>query len=306
LISKLGISTRKFVKKKNNKLALNALLNNDFDLYLPTYYDISFLSFIEKKPFVLTVYDMIHEIFPQYFEDDSKTVINKLCLMEKATKIIAVSQNTKNDILRLYPHINESKIEVIHHGSSIKINHNIEVSLPLNYILFVGVRENYKNFEFLLKSISDILLKDKTLKLVCAGGGKFTSYENNFINKLNLKNSIIQNNFKENELGHYYKNAKCFIFPSEYEGFGIPILESMACGCPIVLTNNSSFPEVAGNAGIYFELNNSVDLKNKIENLLQNEELRKEFSLKGFEQVKKFDWKIASMKCFKLYKSAIK
>ena len=306
LMLKLGISTRKFVKKNNNKLALNALLNNDFDLYLPTYYDIYFLSFIEKKPFVLTVYDMIHEIFPQYFDNDSMIVKNKLILMEKSSKIIAVSQNTKNDILKIYPHINESKIEVIYHGSSIKINNKLKVSLPINYILFVGARDNYKNFQFLLNSISDILLNDKTLKLVCAGGGKFTSYEKKLIDKLNLTNNVIQNNFNENELGHYYKNAKCFIFPSEYEGFGIPILESMACGCPIVLTNSSSFPEVAGNAGIFFELNNSVDLKNKIENLLQNDEIRKEYSSKGFEQVKKFDWRIASEKCFKLYQSVIK
>jgi len=306
LMLKLGISTRKFVKNNNNKLALNALLNNDFDLYLPTYYDIYFLSFIEKKPFVLTVYDMIHEIFPQYFDNDSMIVKNKLILMEKSSKIIAVSQNTKNDILKIYPHINESKIEVIYHGSSIKINNKLKVSLPINYILFVGARDNYKNFQFLLNSISDILLNDKTLKLVCAGGGKFTSYEKKLIDKLNLTNNVIQNNFNENELGHYYKNAKCFIFPSEYEGFGIPILESMACGCPIVLTNSSSFPEVAGNAGIFFELNNSVDLKNKIENLLQNDEIRKEYSSKGFEQVKKFDWRIASEKCFKLYQSVIK
>jgi glycosyltransferase involved in cell wall biosynthesis len=306
LLSKFGISTRKYIKKKNDKLALNALLKNDFDLFIPTYYDISFINYLENKPFVLTVYDMIHEIFPQYFENDSINVKNKLILMEKATKIIAVSQNTKNDILKIYPHINESKIEVIYHGSSIKINNKLKVSLPLNYILFVGVRDNYKNFQFLLHSISDILLNDKTLKLVCAGGGKFSDYEKKLIYNLNLTDNVIQNNFNDNELGHYYKNAKCFIFPSEYEGFGIPILESMACGCPIVLTNNSSFPEVAGNAGIYFELNNSVDLKNKIESLLQNDGLRNEYSLKGFEQVKKFDWEIASEKCFKLYQSAIK
>ena len=305
LLAKLGFSTRKFVKKKNDKLALNALLKHDFDLYISTYYDTFFLDNIGNKPFVLTVYDMIHEIFPQYFDNDITTVSNKLILMEKASKIIAVSQNTKKDILRIYPHIDGSKIEVIYHGSSIKIDEKLKVSLPSNYILFVGVRDKYKNFEFMLNSISNLLLKDKTLKLVCAGGGKFNSFENNLIKSLGLYQSVIQNNFKENELGHYYKNAKCFIFPSQYEGFGIPVLESMACGCPIVLTNNSSFSEVAGNAGVFYELNNSVDLNNKIDNLLDNEELRKEYALKGLEQVKNFNWKIASEKCYNLYKSAL-
>lgn len=306
-LNKLGISTRTLNRKRSDKLLKEAFYKSNFDLFVPTYYDPYFLDFIEFKPFVLTVYDMIHELFPQYFINDSFSVLeNKLILMEKATKIIAVSQNTKNDIIKVYPHIDASKIEVIYHGSSIKIDEKAKVTLPDNYILFVGSRDNYKNFKFLVNSIQDLFKKDSSLMLICAGGGKFKKEEIDFIDELGLNNQVIQMNFEEKELGNFYKKAKCFVFPSMYEGFGIPVLESMACGCPIVLANHSSFPEVAGDAGVYFDLESSEDLKNKIHDLLVNEELRKEFSSKGLIQVKKFDWDHAAQECLAIYKKAVR
>jgi glycosyltransferase involved in cell wall biosynthesis len=305
-LNNLGISTRTLNRKWSDGLLKKAFHKSRFDLFVPTYYDTYFLDFIENKPFVLTVYDMIHELFPEYFINDPFMVSkNKLILMEKATKIIAVSQNTKKDIIKVYPHIDASKIEVVYHGSSIKIDENVKINLPNNYILFVGTRDYYKNFKFLVKSIQDLFKNDSSLILVCAGGGEFKKEEIEFINELGLTNQVIQMNFKEKELGTFYKEAKCFVFPSMYEGFGIPVLESMACGCPIVLANHSSFPEVAGNAGVYFDLESGDDLKNKIQDLLLNEELRKEFSLKGLIQVKKFDWDHAAQECFAVYKKAI-
>jgi glycosyltransferase involved in cell wall biosynthesis len=304
--SKLGISTRTLNRKWSDELLKEAFYKSNFDLFVPTYYNPYFLKFLESKPFVLTVYDMIHELFPEYFIDDPNMVSkSKLILMEKATKIIAVSQNTKKDIIKFYPHIDSSKIEVVYHGSSIKIDENVKLNLPNNYILFVGSRDNYKNFKFLVNSIEDLFKNDSSLMLICAGGGNFKKEEIDFIDELGLNNQVIQMSFKENELGTFYKKAKCFVFPSMYEGFGIPVLESMACGCPIVLANHSSFPEVAGDAGVYFDLESSEDLKNKIHDLLVNEELRKEFSLKGLIQVKKFDWNNAAQECLAVYKKAI-
>lgn len=304
VLKKIGVSVRKKIRKKNRQKAINALQKQDFDVFIPTYYDPYFLEFIGSKPFVLTVYDMIHELFPQYFTGDTTTVKNKLLLMEKATRIIAVSENTKKDILRIYPHIDASKIEVIYHGSSIKIE-DIAVNLPKEYILFVGVRKFYKNFEFLLRSVRQLLSENPNLHLVCAGGGKFTEEESAFIKGLGLPDQVVQKSFEEKELGQFYKEAKCFVFPSDYEGFGIPVVEAMACGCPVVLTHNSSFPEVAGDAGIFFEKGNAEDLKNKIESLLKDEQLRSEFAAKGLARAKMFDWDKAAMQCYELYKKAI-
>ncbi|MDW8851197.1 glycosyltransferase family 1 protein [Flavobacterium sp. MMLR14_040] len=307
LLSKLGISIRKKSKKSNYARTINeGLSESNYDLFIPTYYDPYFLDYIDNKPFVLTVYDMIHELFPQYFSDADKMAANKLLLIEKATKIIAVSQNTKNDILRIYPHIEEEKIEVVYHGTSIKINENISTDLPSDYILFVGSRADYKNFIFLVDAIKELLKKDSNLYLVCAGGGNFSKAENDFIKEMGLENQIIQKDFEEEELGSFYKNAKCFVFPSLYEGFGIPVLESMACGCPVVLGNHSSFPEVAGKAGVYFDVNSKEDLKIKINNLLENEALRVDFTAKGLEQSKKFNWENAASQCLAVYQKALK
>ena len=105
-------------------------------------------------------------------------------------------------------------------------------------------------------------------------------------------------------MGLFYKKAICFVFPSLYEGFGIPVLEAMSCGCPVVLSSHSSFPEVAGEAGVYFEMNDADDLKKKVQSLIQNKLLRDEFSLRGLEQVKKFSWEKAAAECLDVYRKA--
>ncbi len=301
----LGIKVKKLLKRKSFAATQDILHQQKIDLFIPTYYDPYFLTEIGSKPFVLTVYDMINELFPQCFPEDLTTIPNKKLLMEKATKIIAISESTKRDILSLYPHIEESKIEIVYLGFTIIVDSELDLKLPENYILFIGNRGLYKNFDFFLHSIAPLLKKNKNLFLVCAGGNSFTSKELEMINELKVADQIIQRNFKDNELGTYYKNAKCFVFPSEYEGFGIPVLESMACGCPVVLANHSSFPEVAGEAGIYFELNKEVDLRNKIENLLNDNNLRTQFKIKGLKQVKKFSWEICAERVFKIYQSLI-
>lgn len=305
LLFSFGIITPVKIKKASISKLRKSISRQKYHLFIPTYYDPYFLEYIGQKPFVLTVYDMIHEIFPHYFKYDVATVKNKLLLMEKATKIIAVSENTKKDILRIYPQIDSSKIEVIYHGCSISVNENLQLNLPSKYILFVGSRLIYKNFILLVNSLKCTLLKDTDLFLVCAGGGEFSEEENHLIVQLGLRDKIVYRNFQEEELGGYYKNAICFVFPSLYEGFGLPILESMACGCPIVLSNSSAFPEVAGQAGIYFENNNSEDLKEKVERVINDVDFRNDFKRKGLLQVQKFTWSEMAEKCYDLYKRAI-
>jgi glycosyltransferase involved in cell wall biosynthesis len=305
LLSKLRIRYKENTIDRNSNYLKKTLRKQQYDLFIPTFYNPYFLKHIGSKPFVLTVYDMIHELFPEFYINDSMMVIeNKKKLMEKATRIIAVSKNTKEDIIKIYPHIDSSKIDIVYHGCSMKFSKKLIDFLPLNYILFVGSRDNYKNFIFLVNSIVELLKTDSNLYLICAGGGSFDAYENELICKFGMENQIIQKNFEENELSAFYKNAKCFVFPSLYEGFGIPVLESMTCGCPVVLAYHSSFPEVAGNAGVYFELNNSKDLKNKIEMLVQDKSLRNEYSLKGLERVKNFSWEKAAKECLAVYKKA--
>lgn len=306
ILSALKISTKTIRKKKSEKLLRKNFEENSYDLFVPTYYNPYFLNQLNGKPFVLTVYDMIHELMPQYFENDPYNVVEfKSILIKKASKIIAVSNNTKKDILKFYPQINPDKIEVIYHGSSIKIEPNVKVNLPPSYILYVGSRADYKNFKFLVKAITPLLKANPKLNLLAAGGGKFDDDEMKWIKSLCLEKQIVQKSFKENELGYFYKNAEFFVFPSLYEGFGIPVLESMASGCPIILTKHGSFPEIAGEAGIYFDSDSEEDLTDKIQILLDDKELRAKFVKKGLEQVKKYNWKDAAEKCLKVYQDAI-
>jgi len=295
----------KKLKKRNIKETQKSLKKQDFDLFVPTYYNTYFLKDIGTKPFVLTVYDMIHEVLPQYFTRDKFTVANKKILMEKATRIIAISESTKNDILKIYPHIEASKIDIVYLSHSIKTDSVKSLSLPGKYILFVGNRADYKNFTFFLNAVAPLLKDDPDLFLVCAGGNKFIEKEQKQIADLGLSKQLIQQNFEDDELASYYTNAKCFVFPSEYEGFGIPVLESMACGCPVVLAQHSSFPEVAGDAGIYFTLNDAEDLRNKVQMLLQNETVRNDYKQKSLQQAAKFSWAKTAEDCLKVYEKAV-
>lgn len=307
VLSFFKISTRSLRKRKSDQLLEVKFQANDYDVVVPTYYNPYFLEKINGKPYVLTVYDMIHELLPQYFVDDEFRVVErKALLLDKATKIIAVSHNTKKDIIKVYPHIDADKIVVVYHGTSIKIDNDIKVELPQNYVLYVGARPNYKNFKFLVKSIEPLLIKDSSLFLIAAGGGKFNEEELAYLKSLSIEKQVVQRRFEENELGHFYKNAKCFVLPSLYEGFGIPVVESMACGCPIILSTHGSLPEIAGDAGIYFNSESENDLKEKIENLINNPELRAEYAQKGLEHVKKYDWNEAAEQCLQVYKDAAK
>ncbi|WP_262150892.1 glycosyltransferase family 4 protein [Chryseobacterium foetidum] len=305
VLSFLKISTRSLRKRKSDQLLETKFQENDYDVVVPTYYNPYFLEKINGKPFVLTVYDMIHELLPQYFvDDDFRVVERKALLLDKATKIIAVSHNTKKDIVKVYPHIDPDKIVVVYHGTSIRMHSNVKVDLPENYVLYVGARPNYKNFKFLVKSIESLLKNDSSLMLIAAGGGKFDEEESAYLKSLGVEKQVVQRRFEENELGHFYRQAKCFVLPSLYEGFGIPVVESMACGCPIILSTHGSLPEIAGDAGIYFDSESENDLKEKIEELINNPEMRTEYAKKGLEHVKKYDWNEAAEQCLQVYKDA--
>jgi glycosyltransferase involved in cell wall biosynthesis len=296
---------RKLKRKSINRTA-DLLDNQKFDLFIPTYYDPYFLTHLKNKPFVLTVHDMIHELYPQYFDDADIVIKSKSALIARATKIIAVSENTKKDLLNIYPNVDPKKVEVIYlahtinDGSSVKIK-----NIPEQYILFVGKRDVYKNFFFFLEAVTPILKEKPDLYVFCAGGNPFTKEELIIINNLGIAKQLLQKNFYDIELTAYYKNALCFVFPSEYEGFGIPILESMASGCPVVLTNYSSFPEIAGDAGIYFELNNKTDLRNKVISAISDSTFRQSHIFKGITQASKFSWKKTAEATLNVYQMAL-
>jgi len=290
----------------NNINSISHLKRQSFDIFHPTYYNPYFLKYLDKKPFVITVYDMIHEKFNDMFPKGDKTTQYKKILVDKASKIIAISQNTKNDLIDVF-NIKSEKIEVVYLGNSF-IPKNIKImniKIPQKYILFVGSRRGYKNFDLFLESVSEILKKSKDLHLLCVGGGSFNKYELRMLEKLGIENQAMHFNFDDDTLAYIYQNALLFVFPSLYEGFGMPILEAFACNCPVVCSNTSSLPEVGGEAAYYFDPNNKDSIKSSIERVLFDDELRNKIIQKGKNRLKNFCWEDTALKTKKIYEGIL-
>ena len=290
----------KLSHKDNKSISKNYLKKSNFDIFHPTYYDPYFLNYLKKKPFILTIHDMIHELFKEYFISDIKTIKNKKRLIFAANRIIAISENTKKDIIKLFPAVKE-KITVIYHGSSFQqINEDIPKN---NYILFTGAREIYKNFNSFLQAIAPLLIK-YNLNLICTGQ-PFTHNEKKLINNLQIKDKISFIFASESQLLELYSKATAFVFPSLYEGFGIPVLEAFASNCPAIISNTSSLPEIGGDAAVYFDPYSIDDMRNTIELVITSPELQKEMIKKGKELVKQFTWEKCARETMEVYKSLL-
>jgi glycosyltransferase involved in cell wall biosynthesis len=291
-----------------NKLYSIRQINRQyFDIFHPTYYDLYFLKYIGSKPFVLTVYDMIHEKFSDMFSVNDRVSKYKKLLVEKAVKVIAISESTKKDLIEIFG-TDESKIEVVYLGNSMEVDNqkSFNIKLPAKYILFVGSRGGYKNFDRFLNAVSKLLKEDKDLHLICVGGGGFSTDELVKIETMKIKNQVTQYNLNDDTLAYFYSKALAFIFPSLYEGFGIPVLESFACGCPLICSDTSSLPEIAKDAAVYFDPYSEDSIYEAVKEVISNKELQDEMKKKGFEQLKKFSWKKTTMETKKVYESVMK
>jgi glycosyltransferase involved in cell wall biosynthesis len=290
----------------NYDYSTSKLKRNNFDIFHPTYYDPYFLDFLKNKPFVLTVHDMIHEKFIELFHEDvsaQPTIENKKKLIIKASHIIAISENTKKDIIEIYG-VSESKISVVYHATSILENQYVDLDLPKEYILFVGSRYNYKNFRGFVESIAELLIENE-MNLLCIGQA-FNPSEIDFLKELNIQNHCHHKIVNDSELYQIYNSALFFVFPSYYEGFGIPVLEAFQSRCPVLLSNTSCFPEIAQDAAIYFDPYIKKDMREKVEYMIQNKEVREDLIRKGTKRVQDFNWTISSEQTAEVYLKVLK
>ena len=274
-----------------------------YDLIHPTYYHPYFLKHIGNKPFVFTVHDMTHEKFPQFFPNHDDTTQNKLLLCRKATNIIAISQKTKEDLVEIF-NINPDKISVVYEGQSLIPSDKQTLSLPSNYILYVGARDKYKNFIRFINAFSIISGKNKDIELVCTGAA-FSKEELELFYHLNISNKVHHIYTTDFQLVELYSRAKLFIYPSEYEGFGIPILEAFACNCPLLLSNTSCFPEIAQEGGLYFDPLSVDDMVDAMQRALDSDILRKQLIENGKLQLSKFSWQKMGKEISALYRTII-
>ncbi|PRY27412.1 glycosyltransferase involved in cell wall biosynthesis [Spirosoma oryzae] len=296
------------VYKINKLYSVAHLVKKGFDLFHPTYYDPYFLPYLKGKPFVLTIHDMIHERFVEQFpelDNKNSAIEKKQVLAEKADRIITVSNSTKLDVVNMLG-VKPEKVHVIYSAGSFNpvwtTTKGRFVEEP--YLLFVGRRERYKNFEGLLNAIRHILEKYK-IKLVCAGGGEFTAQENKIIDSFRLSQLVNQISINDKLLSILYNQAIAFIFPSLYEGFGIPVLEAFASDCPCIVSNQSSLPEVGGDAVVYINPFSRESIVDAVEKIICSSQLRQDLIEKGRVQLAKFSWDKTVKETVDLYRTLL-
>ncbi len=291
---------------RNKQCSINALRSGNFDVFHPTFFDDYFLPYLNGKPFVLTIHDMIPELYPQYFSRDDMQIVMKRKLAPLASAIIAVSENTKKDVVRIL-NVPESKVHVIYHGCSFPDKSNIQIPYTKPYILFVGERWGYKNFSLFLKYISPILQLHADLHVVCTGK-PFSKEETRTMESLGIRDRFVHHWAKtDEEFYSLYHNALCFVYPSEYEGFGIPILEAYKADCLVMLNHASCFPEIAGDAAIYFTMTKEYsDFAQQLTRLLtMNQTERDVLLLKQRKRLERYSWQKSAMQLYNIYKSIV-
>jgi glycosyltransferase involved in cell wall biosynthesis len=265
-----------------------------------------------KNPFIITVHDLIRSCFGFAKETITERLLLRLDRrgIKQARHIIAVSHNTRNDLIK-YLEIPGEKISVVYNG----VDHNI--FKPYNvrlldkpYILYVGSERPRKNLGRLLEAFAKLKSEFPELKLVKIGiAGRSEKYRREVLRRVNslgiASDVIFAEYISELELAHYYSSACLLAYPSLYEGFGLPPLEAMACGCPVVTSNTSSLPEVVGEAGILINPYDTDSLVKAIKRVLTDARLREDMVRKGLAQAKRFSWEKAARETQEVYNKVL-
>jgi len=271
------------------------------DIFHETYYSgVDCCPRLAKR--IITVHDMIYEKFPDQFPGkDRMRQIRKHAII-RADHVICVSDNTRKDLLNLLP-VPENKTSVIYHGYSFnKKTKNKSFQSRKPYLLHVGRRIGYKNFDLLLLAFAHSSKLRKDFSLICFGGGAFRPAEQKRIVALGLSlQDVIQVHDDDADLAGLYRNAAAFVYPSLYEGFGIPLLEAMALACPVICSNASSFPEVVGNAAELFDPLDEKNLRETIERVVFSTEHRVALVQRGLNRAKLFSWDRCAKETLQVY-----
>jgi glycosyltransferase involved in cell wall biosynthesis len=200
--------------------------------------------------------------------------------------------------------INENKIEVVYHGhSQTTFNNKLfeNYKIPKKYILFVGERKRHKNFLRFVDAVSYLKQKNIDINVVCVGGGAFSNNEMNYFIKNKIEDLFIQFSVPPEVLPCFYQNADLFIYPSLYEGFGIPILEAFSNNCPVILSNTSCFSEIAGDAALYFSPESHIEMAETILNVIENMSVKDKLIKSGTAKLSNFSWQKTASETENIY-----
>ncbi|MBB6713503.1 glycosyltransferase family 4 protein [Clostridium gasigenes] len=273
------------------------------------YHPFQYLTLLSRAKQIITIHDFIPLHYPDVAKHQNKYYkILMPLLLKRAYKIVAISENTKKDILKFY-NIDENKICVIPNGydnnffnvENININVLKKYNINYNYMIMVGASYPHKNLELAIRAIANI---KKECKIIIVGkDSDYIKKLKKLAKELNIEEKI---NFigyiPDEDLPALYYYSKAFLYTTLYEGFGLPILEAMGCGTVVITSDNSSLAEVYGDAALIFKNNDLVDLQEKIEEILNNENLRQELIEKSKKNIKRFSWEKTAKEIYKILK----
>jgi glycosyltransferase involved in cell wall biosynthesis len=295
--------TARFFLMLNHSLCSRAINRFAPDVVHETYFSGNPTSYHKLGIRFLTVYDMIHEKFPSQFPVNDQTSLNKLRAVQRADHIICISQSTKKDLCELF-NVDSNKVSVVHlgfedFGSSVE---KPQFSVARPYLLYVGQRKGYKNFQTVLRALASLTVVKNEIDMVAFGGGPFSKDETNLIRSLGFSDGQVrQVSGRDNLLAGLYENALAFVYPSCYEGFGLPPLEAMAYRCPVISSNTSSMPEVIGDAGVFFDPFSVEELASILRSMFFDSELRNDLIEKGLRRKELFTWRKCAEQTAALY-----
>lgn len=293
----------------NREYTIDLLKKGDFDIFYPTFFDTYFIPYLNGKPFVMSIHDMIPELYPQFFSRNDMQIVGKKIMAQEAAAIEVPTETTKKDVIRLLG-VDEKKIFVIGRGYDETLGNNItnDKIFDFKYILYVGQRNAYKRFDWFVKYLSEFLNEHTDIKLVCTGR-EFDQRELQLFNEYNIANNVIHIYANDNDLARLYRDAMCFVYSSEYEGFGIPILEAYKMNCIALLNENDEcFREVTDNKGAFFDLSENYSNLNEVLNKILNlsKEERKSILEIQKEILSKYSWEKTADKLADIFKNVNK
>jgi len=283
---------------------LKAATRGKFDIYHPTTY--LRMPLVRATRVVATHHECTHERYPELFPDVKKVLWARKWLFPRVDMIICCSESTRQDLLHFY-NVDPAKTRVIYHGltalpRSPEASAVLRQQLHRDYILYVGMRAAFKNFRGLLQAIHDAGLQD-SLDLLVLGGGELSSEEKTLINSFGLGSSVVAMPKVSDELlAEAYAGAKLFVYPSLSEGFGIPPLEAMSLGCPVLASRGGSIPEVCGDAPFYFDSEDQSSFARELLRALNDQPARDRAVIVGTVVAKRYSWKQCGIQTLALYR----
>ena len=296
---------RPLLARINVALAQRWLTRHGADIVHETYY--SSTATAPGTTTVVTVFDMIHEKFPHFAAGVEKVVRTKRSAIERADHIICISENTRRDLLEVYP-IAPAKTSVVRLGFSLQTATGAATAKPCAepYVLHVGKRGGYKNFDNLLQAYAAASAINRDYLLVCFGDAPFSAAEGARIAQLGLGAGRVRHlSGDDTALAAAYRHAALFVYPSRYEGFGIPPLEAMSFDCPVACSNAASLPEVVGDAAEMFDPDDVAAMGAAMEAVLGSQEHAALLRARGRDRLKRFSWDLCAQQTRAVYASLL-